>query len=73
MLKIRPQSALLNFKKATGIDTITPKLIKVTVDFLISLLSKSNNSSIEQNISPDLAKTTLVVPLDQGKPNKNNI
>ena len=63
----------LNFKKATGIDTIPPKLIKVTLDVLTPLLTKSINSSIEHNIFPDLAKTALVVPLDKGKPNKNDI
>ena len=63
----------LNLKKATGIDTIPPKLIKVTLDVLTPLLTKSINSSIEHNIFPDLAKTALVVPLDKGKPNKNDI
>ena len=37
----------LNPKKATGIETIPPKLIKVAVDFLIPLLIKCINSSIE--------------------------
>ena len=63
----------LNPKKATGIDTISPKLIKVAVEFLTPLLTKSINSSTEHNIFPDLAKTALVIPLDKGKPNKNNI
>ena len=64
----------LNSKKATGIDTIHLKLIKVAVDFLTSLLTKSINSSIEHKIFPDLAKTALaVVLLDKGKPNKNDI
>ena len=63
----------LNSKKATGIDTISPKLIKVAVDFLAPLLTKSINSSIEHNIFPALAKTILVVPLDKGKLNKNDI
>ena len=61
----------LNPKKATGIDTISPKLTKVAENFLTPLLTKSINSSIEHNIFPDLAKTTLVVSLDKGKPNKN--
>ena len=43
------------------------------MDFLTSLLTISINSSIEHNIFPDLAKTALVVPLDKGKPNKNDI
>ena len=62
----------LNPKKATGIDTIPPKLIKVAMEFLTPLLTKSINSSIEHNIFPDLAKTALVVPLNKGKPNKND-
>ena len=31
------------------------------------------NSSIEHNFFPDLAKTALLVPLDKGKPNKNDM
>ena len=49
----------LNSKKATGIDTIPPKLIKIAVAFLIPLLTKSINSSIKHNIFPDLAKTAF--------------
>ena len=65
---------MLNSKKATGINTIPPELIKVAVDFFLTLLlTKSIHSSIEHNIFPDLAKTTLVVPLDKGKANKNDI
>ena len=63
----------LNPKKVTGIDTIPPKLIKVAVEFLTSILTKSINSRIEHNIFPDLAKTAQVVPLYKGKPNKNDI
>ena len=61
----------LNPKKATGIDTNPPKLIKVAMEFLTPLLTKSINSSIE-HIFRDSAKTALV-PLDKGKPNKNGI
>ena len=63
----------LNSKKATGIDTILPKLIKVAVNVLIPLLTKSISSSIKPNIFPDLTKTALVVPLDKGKSNKKYI
>ena len=63
----------LNSEKATEIDTIPPKLIKITVDFLTPLLTKSINSSIEHNSFSDLAKTALVVPRGKGKPNKNDI
>ena len=63
----------LNSKKATAIDTISPKLIKVGVEFLTSLLTKCINASIEHNILPDLAKTAAVVPIERGKPNKNDV
>ena len=63
----------LNSKNASGIETIRPNLIKVAVDYLILLLTKSINSSIEHNIFSDFAKTALVVPLDKGKPNKNDV
>ena len=63
----------LNLEKAAGIYSIPPNLIKVAVGFLTPLLTKSTNSSIERNISPDLAKTALVVPLNKGKPNQNDI
>ena len=63
----------LNSKKPTVIDTIPTKLIKVAVNFLTPLSTKSINSSIEHNIFADLAKTALVAPLDKGKPNKNDI
>ena len=45
--------------------------MKVAVFTLLS--TKSISSSIEYNIFSDLAKTALVVPLDKGKPNKNDI
>ena len=64
---------MLNSKKATGIDTIPPKRIKVAVYFLTPLLTKSISSSVEQKIFPDLAKTALVIPHDRGKPKKKKM
>ena len=43
------------------------------MNFVTLLLTKSVNSSIEYNIFPDLANTALVVRLDKGKLNKNDI
>ena len=40
----------LNSKKPTVIDTIPTKLIKVAVNFLTPLLTKSINSSIEHSL-----------------------
>ena len=63
----------LDIKKASDIDTIPPKLVKVSADFLTSLLTKAINTSIAQNVFPENAKTASVIPLDKGKPNKNEM
>ena len=61
----------LDINKASGIDTIPPKLVKLSADFLTPLLTKAINTSIAQNVFPENAKTASVIPLDKGKPNKN--
>ena len=58
-------------KKATEIETVFPKLMKLAVDFSIPLSTRSDNSCIQSKIFFDLAKSTLVVPLDKEKSNKN--
>ena len=37
------------------------------------LLTKAINTSIAQNVFPENAKTASVIPLDKGKPNKNEM
>ena len=63
----------LDIKKASGIDTIPPKLVKLSADFLTPLLTKAINTSIAQNVFPENAKTASVIPIDKGKPNKNEM
>ena len=63
----------LDIKKASSIDTIPPKLVKLSADFLTPLLTKAINTSIAQNVFPENAKTASVIPLDKGKPNKNEM
>ena len=63
----------LDIKKASGIDTIPPKLVKLSADFLTPVLTKAINTSIAQNVFPENAKTASVIPLDKGKPNKNEM
>ena len=63
----------LDIKKASGIDTIPPKLVKLSADFLTPLLTKAINTSIAQNVFPENTKTASVITLDKGKPNKNEI
>ena len=48
----------------TGIDTISPKLIKIAADFLTPLLTVAINKSIMENIFPDSAKIASVIPHD---------
>ena len=63
----------LDVNKAVGIDQIPPKLVKLSADFLTPLLTTAINTSIKLNIFSDSAKIASVVPLDKGKPNKNEI
>ena len=57
----------------SGIDTIPPKLVKLSADFLTPSLTKAINTSIAQNVFPENAKAVSVIPLDKGKPNKNEM
>ena len=63
----------LDIEKASGIDTIPPKLIKLSTNFLTLLLTKAINTSITQNAFPGNAKIASVIPFDKGKPNMNEI
>ena len=63
----------VDIKKTGGIDTIPPKLVKLSAHFLTPLLTKAINTSIAQNVFPENAKTASVIPLDKGKPNKNEM
>lgn len=61
----------MNSKKATEIDTVFPKLMRLAVNFSTPLSTRSGNSCIKRKLFFDLAKSTLVVPLDKEKSNKN--
>ena len=63
----------IDTKKAVGIDTIPPRFIKMASNFLVPILTTAINSSIENNLFPENAKVATVVPLDKGKPGKNDI
>ena len=47
----------LDIKKAISIDTIPPKFVKFSTDFLTPLLTKAINTNIAQNVFPENAKT----------------
>ena len=63
----------IDTKKTVGIDTIPTKLIKIASNFLVPMLTTAINFNIESSVFPDNIKVTTVVPLDKGKPDKNNI
>ena len=63
----------IDTKKVVVIDMIPPKLIKMTYNFLAPILATATNSSIENSVFPDNPKVASVVPLDKGKPDKNDI
>ena len=63
----------LDMKRASSIDTISPKLVKLLADFLIPLLTKPINTYIGQNVFPENAKTASVIPLGKSKPNKSKM
>ena len=66
LIQIKPQEQTRFHQNLT----LTHLLI---ADFLTPLLTVAINKSIEENIFPDSAKIASVIPLDKGKPNKNEI
>ena len=63
----------INTKKAVCIDTIPPKLIKMASNFLATILTTAISSSLKNSVSAENRKVATVVPLDKGKPDKNDI
>ena len=63
----------IDTKKAVGIDTTPPKFIKTASNVLALILTTAIHSSIENNVFPENAKVAPVIPLDKGKPDKNDI
>ena len=63
----------IDTKKATGFDKTPPKLVKLSAEVLSTPLSMAINNSLKHRVFPDDAKIASVIPLDKGKPNKNEI
>ena len=68
-MEIKKLIKCLDTNKAAGVDTVSPKLVKIASDFLTPLLTTAINK-VEENIFPDSTKIALV-SLDKGKPNIN--
>ena len=47
--------------------------MKLSVDFLTPLLRKTINTSITQSVFPENTKTVSLIPLDKGRPSKNEM
>ena len=60
----------IDIKKAVGVGTIPPKLIKIGADIIAEPLTKAINCCLRQGIFPDNAKIASVVPVDKGKTDK---
>ena len=60
----------IDFKKAAGVDIISPKLIKIGADIIAEPLTQAITCCLRQGIFPSNAKIASVVPLDEGKPDK---
>ena len=60
-------------KKAAGIDSILPKLVKLAAERLCQPLTEAKNTCINQNNFPNNSKVAFPVPLDKGKSNKHDM
>ena len=63
----------IDIKKAVGVDTIPPKLIKIRAVIVAEPLTQAINCCLRQGIFPENAKVASVVPLDKGKPDKYDV
>ena len=63
----------IDIKKAVGVGTIPPKLIKTGADIIADALTHAINCCLRQGIFPDNVKIASVVPVDKGKPDKYDV
>ena len=62
-----------DIKKATGIEKISRKLVKLSANILSEPPTNTINDSLNVGIFLDAAKTATVSPIDKGTDNKNSI
>ena len=66
---IHKQIKSISVKKHTGIDTISPKLLRLAEPVILKPLTQLVNMSLQQSVFPDQLKAAQVVPLHK----KNSI
>ena len=62
-----------DIKKATGVEKISRKLVKLSANILSEPPTNTINDSLNVGIFLDAAKTATVSPIDKGTDNKNSI
>ena len=72
-VEVRKRLKNICTKKAAGFDKMPPILVKLSAEILSTPLSIAINSSLKNGAFPDDAKIASVIPLDKGKPNRNEI
>ena len=60
-------------KKATGLDEILPKLVKISAEVLSQSLADAINNSISKGVFPGNAKIVSVSPVDKQSDDKNKV
>ena len=60
-------------KKATGLDEILPKLVKISAEVLSQSLADAINNSISKGVFPGYAKIVSVSPVDKQSDDKNKV
>ena len=64
---------MIDTKKATGMDMIPAKLVKIASHILSKPLTDAINNSLSNSIFPDNAKIASISPIDKKTDNKNSI
>ena len=61
----------LDPSKSTGIDGISPKMLKLASDVLLSSLLRMINISLQSGIFPNVLKEARVFPIHKGGPSED--
>ena len=72
-VEVQEHLKTIDTKKSSGFHKIPPKSVKLSAEILSTPLSIAINNSLKYGVFPDDAKIASVIPLDKGKPSKNEI
>ncbi|MCG8066696.1 MAG: hypothetical protein JAY84_02445 [Candidatus Thiodiazotropha taylori] len=61
----------LDPNKSTGIDGISPKMLKLASDVLLPSLLQISNISIHTGVFPDVLKDARIIPIHKGGPSED--